>query len=176
MPLACRSCSCWEFENVWATGSPVMGRGWEAAGRAPSWIGDWLPLIWASLPGDTRSYGCSGLLLSEPRIVLKMAERESVWTTWPCDRDGHWFCLPAIDVLYMESPASGLEVQLRGWKRPPAPSMEGNHEIHPLGDSRVLASFRSPTKCTRGFLGNWEVPFKNHFKSWPFFFKTFLLW
>ena len=89
---------------------------------------------------------------------------------------GHWFCLPAIDVLYMESPASGLEVQLRGWKRPPAPSMEGNHEIHPLGDSRVLASFRSPTKCTRGFLGNWEVPFKNHFKSWPFFFKTFLLW
>ena len=43
-----------------------MGRGWETAGRAPSWIGARLPLIWASLRGDTHVYGCSGLLLSEP--------------------------------------------------------------------------------------------------------------
>ena len=51
---------------MWAIGSLITSRGWETAGRAPSWIGAGLPLIWASLPGDTRVYGCSGPLLSEP--------------------------------------------------------------------------------------------------------------
>lgn len=48
------------------TGSLITGRGWETAGRAPSWIGAGLPLILGIHSGDTRVYGCSGPLLPEP--------------------------------------------------------------------------------------------------------------
>ena len=149
---------------LWAEGGKHLGG--PLAGLVPVFL--WFGHHSVETPTFMGVLVCFSL---NPWIILKTAEREHMCTTWPRDGEGHWLCLLAIDVLYMESPACGLEAHVRGWKRPPAPSMEGNHEIH-----SPLASFRSPTKGTRGVLGKWEVPFKNHFKPWPFFLKTLLLW
>ena len=97
-------------------------------------------------------------------------ESESMCIIWPHYREGHWFCVLAVDLLYVKSPTSGLEAHVRGWKRPPAPSMDGNHEIHPTGAPHALASFRSPTKGARGVLGKWKLPFRHYFRPQPFFF------